>query len=350
MGYSDRVAATDLERQAAMNNEVAQSDVTESTPWPEKVQSYNFYQLVELLYRLKDLDPESDEFESQCTVLFSANPSLGFAASDVSGLDILDDDRLRLQTTFFGMSGSQSPLPAFLLEQMVTEDENGVRKLFMDFFNHRLITLVYQIWRKYRYYMRFREGASDPFSAQLFALVGLADDRLRGETPINWCKMLAYSGMLAGRSRSPQVVSGIIAHCFDLDSVSIRQWELRQVFVPQSQKMRLGKANNSLGHDSVIGTWMKDRMGKFVICIHELSLSRFNDFLPTGKDHQSVIKLVEFILREQMAFDLELGLKADEAPAMRLSSSEDIDSACLGWTSFTGHTQENRRVLIQIRQ
>ncbi len=344
MGYTDGPAASDLSDQMVAGDDTGSST---STQWPEEVHSYNFYQLVELLYRLSDQDPESEDWEQQCNLLFSANHSLGFAASDVTLLEFLDNSYLKLQTTFLGMSGAQSPLPAFLLEQLVTEDETGVRKLFLDFFNHRLITLVYRIWRKYRYYLRFREGASDQYSAQLFALVGLADDRLRGDTPINWCKMLAYSGTLAGRSRSPQVVSGIMAHCFDLDSVSIRQWELRHVLIPDTQKMRLGKANTSLGSDSVIGDQMQDRMGKFVICIHGLGLSRFHDFLPTGKDHQAVIKLVTFILREQMAFDLELGIKQEETLALRLGASE---GACLGWTSFTGEAKKSRRVLIQIRQ
>jgi type VI secretion system protein ImpH len=368
MGHSNRSATSDLtgtltstpsgsienfidtHRQSDNKNqlEINRSETISSPKsWPGKVRNYNFYQLVELLLRLDNQDPEGDDWEKQCKLLFSMSPSLGFAASDVTDLKFLENNYRKLETTFFGMSGAQSPLPSFLLEQLLHEDEQGVRKLFMDFFNHRLITLVYQVWRKYRYYLRFREGASDHFSAQLFALVGLADEQLRGDTPINWCKMLAYSGMLAGRSRSPQVVSGIIAHCFDLESVSIRQWELRYVFIPESQKMRLGKDNTSLGQDSVIGKQIKDRMGKFVICIEELTQSRFHDFLPTGKDHEAVIKLVTFILREQMAFDLELGLREDEAPAMRLGGQR---SARLGWTSFTGQSQESRRVHIQIRQ
>ena len=307
------------------------------------VRSYNFYQLVELLHRVQKQDPEC----GNQALFFSANPSLGFAASDVTSLDVIEQQYLRLETTFLGMSGAQSPLPAYLLEQLLTEGESGLRKPFLDFFNHRLITLIYQIWRKYRYFIRFRADASDDFSTQVFALVGLADGRLRGETPINWCKMLAYSGMLAGRSRSPQVVAGIIAHCFDLEQVTIRQWEVRYVRIPEDQKMRLGKNNTSLGKDSTIGKQVKDCMGKFVICIHDLSLIRFQDFLPVGKDHQPLIKLVEFTLREQMAFDLELGLKEDAAPPMQLSSSH---GASLGWSTFTGHKQHHRIVRIQIRQ
>ncbi|MGF1873278.1 type VI secretion system baseplate subunit TssG [Photobacterium indicum] len=335
MGDTNGSAASDLEKSAA------------SMKLQKKVESYNFYQLVELLHRLQEEDPESEDWEVTCRLLFSANPSLGFAASDVTNLQVLNDSRLKLQTSFFGLIGSQSPLPGFFLERLATEGENGLRKPFLDFFNNRLIALVYRVWRKYRYYVRFKEDASDDFSAQLFALVGLADQNLRGETPINWCKMLSYAGMLAGRSRSPQVVSGIVAHCFDLADVTIRQWEVRKVTIPENQQMQLGMANARLGEDTLIGKEVQDCTGKFVIYIKGMTQERFKDFLPSGKEYLPFCKLIEFILREQMAFDLEMELKQDEAPPMQLGGQKGFS---LGWSSFMGDSDEKRRIRIQIRQ
>ncbi|MEZ8140868.1 hypothetical protein A1OK_17175 [Enterovibrio norvegicus FF-454] len=347
MGTTERSTAADLATSVDPDVPDGMGSDNDAGMLPKNVRGYNFYQLVELLHNISDLDPE-DEASTSSKLLFGANPGLGFAASDVTALDAVAGDRLRLETTFFGMSGAQSPLPGFFLEDILTEsEETGLRKPFLDFFNHRLLTLIYQIWRKYRYYIRFREDASDGFSAQLFALVGLADENLRGDTPINWCKMLSYAGVLAGRSRSPQVVSGIISHCFDLEDVSIRQWELRHVDIPEDQKMRLGAANASIGVDSVIGSKVGDRSGKFVICINGLTQARFRDFLPSGKEYLPLITLVEFVLREQMAFDLELGIKPDEAPPMQLNHAKP---ASLGWSSFTGVADKPRIVRIQIRQ
>jgi type VI secretion system protein ImpH len=176
--------------------------------------------------------------------------------------------------------------------------------------------------------------------------VGLADKNLRGETPINWCKMLSYAGMLAGRSRSPQVVSGIVAHCFDLEDVSIEQWVVRKVRIPVEQAMCLGVANGSLGEDTIIGDEVKDCTGKFVICVKGLTQERFADFLPSGKEYQPFCRLIEFILREQMAFDLDLELKHVEASALSLGGKNGFS---LGWTSFMGSNNQNRKVRIQIR-
>jgi len=238
-------------------------------------------------------------------------------------------------------------LPGFMLEQILEEEDTGVRRIFLDFFNNRLTGLLHQVWRKYRYYVCFKDDASDIFSSRLFALVGLAEKDMRTNTTINWCKMLSYAGMLAGRARSPQVVSGIIAHCFDLKHVTIKQWIKRKVDIPQEQRVKLGKVNTTLGADLIIGSHVNDCMGKFKICLHDLSVTRFAQFLPSGEHFDGLAKLVEFILREQMAFDLQLEMSpANQGLGMSLSSDKP---AALGWSSFTGNNIVNRTATISVR-
>ncbi|HAS3294422.1 TPA: type VI secretion system baseplate subunit TssG, partial [Vibrio cholerae] len=55
----------------------------------------------------------------------------------------------------------------------------------------------------------------------------------------------------------------------------------------------------------------------------------------------------EFILREQMAYDLELAMDEREAPLFCLDTRQNI---ALGWTSFLGQDAANKHVLIQVRQ
>lgn len=315
---------------------------------------YEFYQLVELLHRYHgdDLEQRSGgSVPSFQRVRYSASASLGFPGSDVLALSESQVGQYEMEVSFLGLQGSQSPLPGYYIESLAhnAAHHEGVAGDFLDFFNHRLLTLVHRSWRKYRHYVRYQDDAKDGFSAAIFALVGLADSNLRGETPISWSKMLAYAGLLAGRSRSPDVVSGIVGHCFDLARVEIEEWVKRWVDIPFDQRSCVGVSGMTLGSDMVAGERVADVNGKFALCLHGLSLARFRDFLPDGEEHGPLKTLVSFVLREPLAYDLELELLESEVKPMRLG---EAGTCQLGWTTFVDPENDDRasrrRVRIQM--
>ncbi len=55
-----------------------------------------------------------------------------------------------MAVSFRGLHGSQSPLPGYYLEDLAWEagQNLGIRRHFLDFFNHRLVTLFHRAWRK----------------------------------------------------------------------------------------------------------------------------------------------------------------------------------------------------------
>lgn len=331
----------------------AAADVAELQPVLGNARRYSFFQLVDLIHRHHgdDLEQGGEDHPQQERIRFSASAGLGFPGSDVVSALSPEHEHApyQMEVSFLGLHGSQSPLPGYYLEDLAWEagQNLGVRRHFLDFFNHRLVTLFHRAWRKYRYYIRFQPGASDGFSDLIFALVGLGDARLREATPVNWSKMLAYAGLMAGRSRSPDVVSGMVAHCFDLEDVSIEQWVLRKVDIARSQQTQLGRSNASLGMDTLVGAQVRDRSGKFVLRIRNLSRQRFADFLPNGREHKRLLKLVEFATREQLAYDLELQMRPRDIRPMQLG--EDVR---LGWNSFVTPERASSRpaVRIQIRR
>ncbi len=311
-----------------------------------QARNYVFYQLVEYLHRLHgdQLEYQLDKLPQDERFFYSSTGSLGFPASDVIHANQVEREghtQYELEVSFLGMHGSASPLPGYYLDLVAYEyaHNSGIRHHFLNFFNHRLITLLHRGWRKYRYYIRYLPDAEDGFSAFCFSFIGLNDKSLRGETPIPWSRLLTYTGLIASRSRSPLMVSCIIAHCFDLENVSIKEWVHRYVDIPASQQSSLGMNNFTLGEDLVAGARVGTRMGKFAITVSDLTLTRFKDFLPNGKDYPALLKLVEFLLRDQFAYDLELGLKPKEVPPFQLLSSSD-SPPYLGWTTFVGYDQE----------
>lgn len=328
--------------------------------------NYSFYRLVEHLYRLHDEDIEDMGLSSSVfqRVIMEGDARLGFPASDVisakqlrawdtcfDGISTQDTETLeeldeqtqyKIKTTFLSLQGPDSPLPGYYLDQLAYDysHEIGIRAAFFDFFNNRLLTLLNVAWRKYRYYKRFQHSATDGFSKYIFALIGLGDKNLRIQTPIPWSRLLSFVGIIVSRSRSPSVVSGIVAHCFDLEKVSVREFEQRYVDIPAQQRNGLGRKNASLGKDFVLGARVSTRASKFTIVISELTQKRFRDFLPNGESFKPLCKLIEFLLRDTLAYDLELGLKQEEIPPFQLAKNSGI---YIGWTTFLPQDAPLRR-------
>jgi type VI secretion system protein ImpH len=318
-----------------------------------EARNYAFFPLVEHLHALHDDNLEDTDIRAPAhqRVRLANHAGLGFPAADVACAEHLTDEadgRYRVEATFFGLHGPDSPLPGDYLDVIAQEagQGEGIRAPFLDFFNHRLLSLLHVAWRKYRYYIRFRPQASDPMSAYLFALVGLHDADLRGATPLPWSRLLTYAGLIAGRSRAPSVVAGIIAHCFDLSAVAIREFESRVVAIPAAQRMALGVRNGALGDSFMVGSRVRTLSTKFTIVIGELDQQRFRDFLPSGADFPRLRSLMEFLLRDPMAYDLQLGLKREHVPPFSLHRAV---GAHLGWTSFLGDDAHRTEAPVRIR-
>lgn len=300
--------------------------------------NYAFYRLIEHLYQLHNEsvdDMGATYVASAQRVILESDARLGFPAADVvEAYEAPDSDGMyRIKTSFFSLQGADSPLPGFFLDQLAYDYVHniGIRPAFLDFFNNRLLTLLTHAWRKYRYYKRFQHEARDRFSKYIFSLIGLNDGHLRKEHAIPWSRLLSFTGIIASRSRSPSVVAGIIAHCFDLECVSIREFEQRYVDVSNEQKNALGKKNAILSDNFILGARISTRASKFTIIISELDEKKFRDFLPNGSNFEPLKQLIHFLLRDTMAYDLELGLKQEEIPPFQLSKNS---GTYIGWTSF----------------
>lgn len=313
---------------------------------------YNFFQLLERLHGLHgdDLEPRWPDQATRLRVRLGCDPRLTFPVSDVYKAERMPEqaDRYRVCTTFMGLHGTDSPLPSYYLEEVSYEHAHGigVRPAFFDFFNHYLLSLLHRIWRKYRYYIRFQPGASDGFSQYIFALLGLNDKQLRGDTALPWSRLLSFAGVIASRSRAPGTVAGIIAHCFDLTQVHIREFETRSVPTTAKQLVSLGRSNGELGSSFMVGSRTRTRSSKFTIVISELDQNQLRDLLPSGINFNRLRALIDFLLRDGLAYDLELRLKQNALSPFCLHRSQ---GAHLGWTSFVDDSHGKFSPVVRFR-
>lgn len=316
-----------------------------------EARNYSYFRLLEHLHTLHgdDLERLTPSRATRRRLRLQSSPGLNFPTSDVAKAErVGDQDRYRVQVNFFGLHGTDSPLPGYYLDATAYEHAqgDGLRSAFLDFFNHRLLSLLHQAWRKYRYYLRFQQEANDRFSQYVFALIGLNDGELRGATPIPWSRLLSYAGVIASRSRAPATVAGIVAHCFDLTDVSIREFEERTVDIAQAQRNVISTSTCQLGKNFFIGGSTRTRSSKFTVVIAGLDQARFREFLPSGINHQRLCKLVEFLLRDATAYDVELRLKQEEAPPFSLRREHGTH---LGWTSFIDNSAQQLIPAVRIK-
>ncbi|NVZ22032.1 type VI secretion system baseplate subunit TssG [Pseudomonas costantinii] len=297
-----------------------------------------FQAILQVIERLRDAHPLLDDDVLYDQLEFQANPGLGFAGHDIDRVEFFVEHgqlRARLRLNVLGLFGAGSPLPAFYGEQAFAEMSGGnPTRDFLDIFHHRLHRLMLPIWRKYRYRACFQAGASDTFSEQMFALIGLGGTAIRGATQLDCKRLLPYLGLLSLRAHSAALIETVLRYYFKHDPLFIEQWVERTVEVAPLQRNDLGVANSELGQDLVLGHRVADRSGKFRVHVLALSWQRLHEFLPAGKAYQPLRSLVRLTTRDPLEYDLRLVLAEGEVRALHIGAR----NVCrLGWTSWLDH-------------
>ena len=127
--------------------------------------------------------------------------------------------------TFLGLTGPSGVLPRHyteLLLQRIREKDFSLRD-FLDLFNHRLISLFYRAWEKYRLPIGYERSQlddpdeqPDPVTRGLYCLVGLGTAGLRGRLDVDDEAFLYYSGHFAHFPRSASALECLLADYLEM--------------------------------------------------------------------------------------------------------------------------------------
>lgn len=300
---------------------------------------FSFFQAVRLLQQLR---PEAPRIGLQGppareAVRFAPTLDLNFATSDVQGVRALPPDesggmRHEIATTFLALYGAVSPLPAYYTEDLLTQDDDSLEREFLDLFHHRLLSLFYRSWEKYRYTVQFAPDGGDDFSRRLLTLLGAAPDQRSPTHPLPALRLLGLSGLLTQIPRSAASLAAALHHYFEPIEVRVDSCVLRPVEIPADQRNRLGGQNSTLGRDLSLGEHVYDRSATFRVALGPLALEEFLSFLPTGKRIPELYELVDLFNGDALDYEVELTLAEKERPRLQLSSP----TAMLGWCSWLG--------------
>ncbi|WP_051311239.1 type VI secretion system baseplate subunit TssG [Bradyrhizobium sp. Cp5.3] len=297
----------------------------------DELSAFGFFSLAALLERRFSGAPPigSTDDPAREAVRFRAAPTLGFPAEEIAEIRQVNavGERVEVDVNFLGLHGPSTPLPPFYTERVMHADGMGSLGDFFDFFNHRLIGLLLPIWRYYRHHLRFEEGATDAISVLIGALFGL----MSGEDTASereWrSRLLPHAGVLALCCRSAKLVAGVIS-CHLNISARAEEFILREIDIPPEAQWHLGQMGLELGVDTLAGTTMPDIVGKFRLCLGPLNQQQFRSLLPGCEIHAILCSLINIILREPLAWDLQLELALGQTPEWTLGEGE------LGWTTW----------------
>lgn len=314
---------------------------------------FSFFQIVQLLERyfrpaarVGYQGPASEEI-----IRFRPLASLSFPVSDVASVEISEDDenkpRINVTTTFLGLYGTTTPLPIFYTEEILWSDkENSQVRAFMDIFHHRLLSLFYRCWIKYRYHTQFEKEGKDDFSKRMLGLIGLGTPGHIENAGLSAVRLIRFSGMMSQRSRSASALEGILSDFFDDVPIHIEQCTGRWVTIKQEQRISLGLNNCILGIDCSVGEKVYGRSGSFRIVLGPVRYETFVSFLPDGERFRILDSIVKLFLKDALDFDIKLLLSGGEIPGLKLISDSQtklgqrklgqtkLGQTKLGWTCW----------------
>jgi type VI secretion system protein ImpH len=302
-------------------------------PW-----DFQFFQTVRLLERIGTGKPVG-QFENpeEEAVRFAANPALVFPPSEIHSLKWTEGGQPRLSVNFMGLIGQLGVLPTayseWINERMRAKDQTF--REFLDLFHHRVISLFYQAWEKYRFPVAFERDRDDRFTRYLLAFLGLGTDGLRDRMSVPDEAVVFYTGLLGLQPRSTTALRQVLHDYFQVP-VEIEQFVGTWRPVPESDQSHPGddrEYSEQLSLGAIAGDEVWDQQSTVRVVLGPLTLAQYLDFLPIGTAYKPLCDLLDFFSRRETDFELQLILKREETPPIPLDYA-DSDEPMLGWTTW----------------
>jgi type VI secretion system protein ImpH len=324
----------------------------------EEPYRFEFFQAVRLLERIyPEKSPVGQEITPHNEVVrFKSHLSLGFPASQIQAINETEDEffeqrRFEMFINFMGMIGITGVLPIHYTELAMNRARYGDHTFasFMDIFTHRAVSLFFKAWEKYRFPVQYERG-NDHFTENLFAFVGLATGGLRGRMDLEDESLLPYSGLIAQKPHSSGALGQILSDYYGIEA-KILQFFGQWLDLEEESITRVGKANYSLGVNTIVGTRVWDYQSNFRIVLGALKFVQFQAFLPNGTAYKPLHSIVKFMIGHEQDYDVQLKLLAKEVPSCILTTRAKR-RPMLGWTSWLKtkpFTADDEQVILKIQ-
>lgn len=290
----------------------------------EDVCGFNFFKAVHLLEgyaggkRLgKRLSPGEDP------VRFRVKPGFAFPASDILSIQNGNANPDPVMTVnFMGLVGPQGVLPHWYNAhaQELNQKKDFAFTDFLDLFHHRLLSLFYLAWKKYRLPENYLPDGSDAISQILAGFIGMGDQVQKADpdfTKKTKRRLIYFAGIVSRNIPTTETVETIIANATGIP-VHVKQFVERMIPIHEQDKTCLGKANSTLKKDALCGGKIRDVASFFSVELGPMSWGKYLSFQPRSQNLALVRKLIAFIVGLEYEFDIHLIIKGQEIPSLQL--------------------------------
>ncbi|MFB3829133.1 MAG: type VI secretion system baseplate subunit TssG [Bryobacteraceae bacterium] len=294
---------------------------------------FEFFQAVRLLERLQPGRAPVGRFVRPATeaVRFGVTTSVAFPASQIQELS--SDPQPRMRVNFMGLIGPLGLLPlpySDLVQERIRNRDYSLRD-FLDIFHHRIISLFFQAWEKYRFTIAYERGERDLFSSHLRALIGIGSPGLQDRQEVPDDSLLFYAGLFALHTRSAEALRQVLADYFDAP-VEVEQFVGAWYPLERGAQCSLGageRYSEQLGLGVVVGDEVWDQQARVRVQLGPLSYQRYCEFLPGGAAHRELKAIVRFFAGNEFDVEAQLILKREDVPRCGLDGERR-----LGWTTW----------------
>lgn len=297
---------------------------------------FEFYQVMRLL---EALHPDRPRFgrstrPAEDLIRLGQEASVTHTPASLAGYDRGTAERPdRLLVHFFGLFGTDGPLPLHLSEYARDRERNAhdpTFARFADLFHHRALSLFFRAWADVRPTVSFDRPEQDRFGTYMASLIGLGAPSLRDRDAMPDLTKLHFAGHLAAQTRHAEGLAKILSAFFTMP-VRIETFVGAWLTLPRSDVTRLGgeKATAGLGQSALLGARVWTRQDKFRVVFGPLTLAEYVRLLPGGLSFHRLIPIVRNYAGDVLIWDVNLVLKREEVPPIRLGQK-----GRLGWTTW----------------
>lgn len=303
----------------------------EEAPW-----EFDFFQAVRRLECESESRANLGESvrPSEERLRLSQDPHLTFSPAGIGRFRAGGPDGLhRMFVRFMGLLGPNGPMPLRMSEYVQDQiehhkDETLAR--FLDVFHHRMISFFYLAWSRNQKPVQYENKDRDRFATYIASFVGAGMPRLRDRDALPDNARLFYSGLMAGRTKPAAGLTQCLRDYFGVP-VELVQFVGEWIPMPKADQCRLGSSpeNAALGQTAVVGERVWDCQHTFRIQMGPLDYEQFLSLLPGGESLRVLRAWVKSYAGLEMKCQLQLVLKAEEAPETKLGSR-----GRLGWSTW----------------